>query len=89
MSHSEEKAKRIAVGATVAGVLVIIFLVIVMIYGFVRIGVLSSQKKKLLQEIDERQKLVDTEERSFEYYSSELYLEQLAREYGCKFPEDK
>lgn len=89
MPNSEEKAKRIAIGATVAGVLVIVFLLIVMIYGFVRIGVLSSQKSRLTKEIEEQQKLVDTEERSYEYYSSGLYLEQLAREYGCKFPEDK
>ena len=89
MPNSEEKAKRIAVGATIAGVLVAVFLIIVMIYGVIRIGVLSSQKGKLLEEIEAQQKLVDTQEKSFAYYSSELYLEQLAREYGCKFPEDK
>ena len=46
MPNSEEKAKRIAVGATIAGVLVAVFLIIVMIYGFIRIGVLSSHAGK-------------------------------------------
>ena len=40
---SEEKAKRIAVGATVAGVLLIIFLVIILIVQFVQIGVANGK----------------------------------------------
>lgn len=44
---SEEKAKRIAVGATVGGVLLLVFLLVVLIVQFVQIGVNNAEKARL------------------------------------------
>ncbi len=86
MPNPEEKTKRIIQGATVAGVVLLVFLLIVMIYQFVRIGVLSAEKKRLTEEINALEQEIENNENSLEYYSSAFYLEQLAREYGCVNP---
>ncbi|MGN0823002.1 MAG: hypothetical protein ACI4NG_04445 [Candidatus Gallimonas sp.] len=86
MRCSEEKAKRIIAGATAAGVVLLVFLLAVMIYQFVRIGVMNSRKKALQEEIATLQRQIDEEEESLEYYSSEFYQMQLARQYGCTVP---
>lgn len=86
MPNSEAKTKRIIQGATAAGVVLIVFLLVIMIYQFVRIGVLSAEKKRLTEEITALEQEIENSENSLEYYSSAFYLEQLAREYGCVNP---
>ncbi|MDE6273643.1 MAG: hypothetical protein K2L87_01170 [Clostridiales bacterium] len=89
MEKPEEKVKRIAVGATVAGVLVIVFLVVTLIYQFVRMGVDSSEKNRLTEEITRLTQQIETGERDFNYYSDTSTRENLARQYGYKYETDK
>lgn len=87
--EEKEKANRIAVGATVAGVLIIFVLLIMLIYQFVRIGYLSSEKKRLADEIEQTEQRIEDKESMLDVYSSKGYLEYLARTYGYRFPGDK
>ena len=48
---TQEKMTKLITAAVVAGTTLLVVLLSVMIYGFVRIGVLSSREKKLNQEI--------------------------------------
>ncbi len=81
---TEEKAKRIAVGATVAGVLLIIFLVIIMIVQFVSMGVKSAQNRELEERIADVQRRIDEGEKDLEWYQSGEGLYYLARRMGKK-----
>ncbi len=81
---SEEKAKRIAVGATVAGVLLIIFLVIILIVQFVQIGVANAKKDNLDNLIDEYERAVEQGQEDLDYYRSGEGLYYYARQYGFK-----
>lgn len=89
MRITEEKAKRIAVGATIAGVLVLLFLLITMIYQFVRLGIQSAEKAELEQKIERLEQEIQTGEKDFAYYSKKQTLENLARQYGYKHATDK
>lgn len=81
---SEEKAKRIAVGATVAGVLLIIFLVIILIVQFVQIGVANSQKDQLDELIKQHESYIEQGQNDLNYYKSGEGLYYYARQYGFK-----
>ncbi len=79
---SEEKARRIAVGATVAGVLVVIFLVVIMIVQFVQIGVKRSRKERLDSEIEEYERLIEEGNEDLDWYKKGTGLYWFARSYG-------
>ena len=79
---TEEKVKRIAVGATVAGVLLILFLVVILIIQFVQIGVRSSEKKRLEEAIERYEQMVDKGEMTLEWYLEREGLYWTARSYG-------
>lgn len=81
-----EKAKKLAVAGTAAGVLLIIFLVIVLIIQFVQIGVRNSEKARLEQEIENYETLISQEEKDLEYYQSEAYLQSLVMQAGYHKP---
>ncbi len=81
---SEEKAKRIAVGATVAGVLLIIFLVVILIIQFVTIGVANSKKEQLNDLIDEYEQSIEQGERDLNWYKNGEGLYWYARRNGFK-----
>ncbi len=83
---SEEKARRIAVGATVGGVLLILFLVIVLIVQFVQIGVKNRRSRDLDRSIQEYEQLVEQGERDLDFYESELGRYHLALEQGYHTP---
>ena len=83
---SEEKARRIAVGATVAGVLRILFLVIIIIVQFVQIGVKNRRSRDLDRSIQEYEQLVEQGERDLNFYESELGRYHLALEQGYHTP---
>ena len=80
---SEEKAKRIAVGATVAGVLLIIFIIIVIVQ-FVQIGVANSKKDELDDLIDEYEQAIERGQDDLNYYRSGEGLYYYARQNGFK-----
>ena len=81
---SEEKAKRIAVGATVAGVLLIIFLVIILIVQFVQIGVANGKQDRLNDLIGEYEQQYAQSQNDLDYYKSGEGLYYYARLYGFK-----
>lgn len=79
---SEEKARKIAVGATVAGVLLIFFLVVVMIIQFVQMGVRSSERAKLEEAQTKLEETISQGQNTLELYQDENNLRWLARTYG-------
>lgn len=82
----EEKAKRIAVAAIVAGVLVVLFLVAVLIVQFVKIGVANAERARLQEEIEQYEQLVEQKRGDLEYYGSELGMYHQALEQGWSTP---
>lgn len=58
---SGEKVRKIAVGATVGGVLLVMFLVIVLIIQFVQIGVKNAEKRRYDRLIEQQQQEYDGE----------------------------
>ena len=60
---SEEKAARIAVGATVAGVLLVLFLVVVLIIQFVQIGVHNRMEEELDEQIARYEQMISDGEK--------------------------
>ena len=83
---SEEKAARIAVGATVAGVLLVLFLVVVLIIQFVQIGVHNRMEEELDEQIARYEQMISDGEDKILSYLSELTDERLL-EYpaGCDY----
>lgn len=82
----EEKAKRIAVAAIVAGVLVVLFLVAILIVQFVKIGVANAERDRLQAEIERYEQLIETQRGDLEYYESELGMYHQALEQGWSTP---
>ncbi len=80
----EDKAKRIAVGATVAGVLLVIFLAIVIIVQCVSIGVKNAQSRRLSRSIEEYTQRIEEGERDLEFYESDHGRYFLALERGWR-----
>ena len=81
---SEEKAKRIAVGATIAGVLLIIFLIVIVIVQFVQMGVANSKKDQLDERIGEYERSIEQGQNDLDYYRSGEGLYYYARRNGFK-----
>lgn len=81
---SEEKARRIAVGATVAGVLLIIFLIVLLIIQFVQMGVGNSREKKLAETEKEYSERIAAAEDNLDWIVSGNGLYLMARQYGWK-----
>lgn len=82
----EEKTKRIAIAAIVAGVLVVLFLVAVLIVQFVKIGVANAERARLQAEIEHYEQLVEQQREDLEYYESELGMYHQALEQGWSTP---
>ena len=83
MSQSElEKATRIAVGATVGGVLLVLFLVVVLIIQFVQIGVQNRMEDELNEQISQLEQMISDGEKDLNYYEEENGLYYLARKHG-------
>lgn len=83
-NFSEEKKRRIAVGATVGGVLLIVFLLTILIIQFVQIGVGNARKNRLDREIQEYERLIQEGEENLEWYKSGNGLYLTARKYGWR-----
>ena len=79
-----EKNKRVAVGATAAGVLLLVFLVIVLVILFVQIGVKKAEIRRLEAKQAEFAKLVEDGEKDLEYFETENGLYDLALQKGWK-----
>ena len=79
---SEDKATRIAVGATVGGVLLVLFLVVVLIIQFVQIGVQNRMEDELNEQISQLEQMISDGEKDLNYYEEENGLYYLARKHG-------
>ena len=79
---SPEKATRIAVGATVGGVLLVLFLVVVLIIQFVQIGVQNRLEDELNDEIAHYEQMISDGENRIDYYEEGNGLYYLARKHG-------
>ena len=64
----QAKNRRIAVGATVGGVLVVFFLFIVLIIQFVQMGVIGAESRDLSRNIDEYREQIENQEDILDEY---------------------
>ena len=76
--RSEEKAKRIAIAATVAGVLLSVFLVVILTIQFVQIGVRNSRLRELDRQKALYEQMIEENGADLEFYQTERGLYYLA-----------
>lgn len=81
---SEAKARKLAVGATVAGVLLLLFLIIILIVQFVQIGVARAEESELEEQIEKYEELIERDTADLEYYRTQEALYRLALARGWK-----
>ena len=81
----ETKAKRIAISATVAGVLLIVFLVIILVIQFAKIGVRNAEKSRLESEVEKYEKLNAETEKDLDFFKTQEGLRMLAVMNGYKY----
>ena len=78
----EEKFRKIVIGATVAAVVLFVFLLVFWICQMVSISVKNRRIEELKAEIARYEQIIETSENDLEIYYSELWLEMAARELG-------
>lgn len=78
----EEKFKKIVIGATVAAVVLFVFLLVFWICQMISISVKNRRIEELKEEIARYEQIIETSENDLEIYYSELWLEMAARELG-------
>ena len=83
---TDEKMRKIAAGATVAGVLLVLFLVIILIIQFVQIGVSNSQSKQLDEAIARYEQMIAEGKEDCDSYEMGLGLYYLALKQGWITP---
>ena len=83
---TEEKVRRIVTGATVAGVLLIIFLVAILIVQFVQIGIANKRNAEYDAAIEQYEELLKNGEVTLETLQAEETLRELAIQNGWTLP---
>ena len=83
---TEEKVRRIVTGATVAGVLLIIFLVAILIVQFVQIGIVNQKRAEYDALIEQYNKMIEAGDNSLKLMQWEETLRSLAMENGWTAP---
>ncbi len=81
-----EKAKRLAVAATAAGVLLFLFFLVIMVIQFVKIANRNAELRELQDRIAEYEQLIGEGEKDLEYYRSQFGLYELALKAGWSKP---
>ena len=84
---TEEKVRKIVTGATVAGVLLIVFLVAILIVQFVQIGVVNRRRAEYDRQIEQYEALFESGAAQEELLQLEETLRSLAIENGWEMPE--
>ena len=79
------KTKKIAIGTTAAGVLLMVFLVIFLVLQFVQIGVKNADKRRLENEVKRYEQLNDDLEKDLDFFETEEGLRMLAVMFGYKY----
>ena len=85
---TQEKLKRVVTAAAVAGTLIVVCLLAVIVYQNVHMIVLDNRIKKVEAETSYYEEQISKGENDLNYYLSDLYLEQAAREHHFIKPED-
>ncbi|MBR7099716.1 MAG: hypothetical protein IKC91_01005 [Clostridia bacterium] len=88
-SMTEEKLKRTIIGMAIAGTLVIVLLLGVLIYQFVSMGIKNWQLNSLQTQIAEYEQKIETLGEQLAIYGTDKEKENLAREHGYVYPDDK
>ncbi len=83
---TDEKMRKIAAGATAAGVLLILFLVVILIVQFVQIGIVNKRKAEYDAAIEQYEELLKNGEVTLETLQAEETLRELAIQNGWTFP---
>ena len=86
---TDEKVRKVAVGATVAGVLLVLYLIVILIVQFVQIGVANAQSRRLDEEIAKYEQMIEEGEGDLDFYQSGLGLYYLALGRGWQTPSNK
>ena len=87
LTMPEEKSKRIAVGVTVAGVLLLIFLVVIIVVQIVQIGVRRRTLNEIKRSEEELQQAIDDGEHDLEWYESWFGRYSAALKQDYHFPD--
>ena len=82
---TDEKMRKIAAGATAAGVLLILFLVVILIVQFVQIGIINKRKAEYDAAIEQYEELLKNGEVTLETLQAEETLRELAIQNGWTF----
>ncbi|HIX08868.1 MAG TPA: hypothetical protein H9683_01650 [Firmicutes bacterium] len=83
---TDEKMRKIAAGATVAGVLLVLFLVIILIVQFVQIGVANRRRAELEAAIAQVEEDIRNGQSDLESMQAREELIKRAMELGWKLP---
>ena len=83
---TDEKMRKIAAGGTAAGVLLILFLVVILIVQFVQIGIINRRKAEYDAAIEQYEELLKNGELTLETLQAEETLRELAIQNGWTFP---
>ena len=86
---TEEKLKRTIVGMTIAGTLVIVLLLAVLLYQFISMGIKNWEVNSLQTKIAEYEEKIETLGEQLAIYGTDKEKENLAREHGYVYPDDK
>ncbi len=87
LSMPEEKSKRIAIGATVGGVLLFIMLVVIIVIQFVQMGVRRSELNEYEAQREQLQAEIDKDLHDLDYYQSWFGMYSAALKQGFVFPD--
>lgn len=85
---NESKFKRLVVAITAGAVMLLIFLLIIMIYQLIAIGVEKSKERELLAVIEEYEALIEDGENTLKAHSDRQWIERRARELGYVYIDD-
>jgi hypothetical protein len=86
--NSQEKTKRLVVSVTVGAVLLFVFLVGIMIYQLIAIGVSKKEQADLDAKIAKYEQLITKNEQILDARSSDWYAKRRANELGYYYGDD-
>ncbi len=82
---TEEKMRKIAAGGTAAGVLLVLFLVVILIVQFVQIGIANRRNREYSEAIAQYTQMLEAGANQQELLQMEETLRRLALERGWEF----
>lgn len=85
--YSQDKMRRIAVGATIAGVLLVVFLIVILIIQFVQIGRRNRELDEYEALIEEYKSANEKDEKKLDDFLNGDALYLLALRRGFRSPE--